>query len=192
MRALPYTITLFLESRVALNRVSKFLTAEEVKLEYIKSSEEASSDVAIKMRNGSFYWMSEEEKRLKKEKEEEDKLTEEEKKKKKKREAKEKKEKKKREKEKKKKKVVHSNSTATQKSSLVVTSYNPQSLERQRLPPQEKLEEPLLGENEAAAVASQDSASTAESNGYRLVLEDVNLEIKKGSFVAILGEYFEF
>jgi len=191
MRALPYTITLFLESRVALNRVSKFLTAEEVKLEYIKSSEEGSSDVAIKMRNGSFYWMSEEEKRLKKEKEEEDKLTEEEKKKKKKQEAKEKKERKKREKEEK-KKVAQSASTTTQKSSLVVTSYNPQSLERQRLPPQEKPEKPLLlsnGEgNEAVAVASADSGSTTESNGYRLVLEDVNLEIKKGSFVAILGE----
>ena len=183
MRALPYTITLILESRVALNRVSKFLTAEEVKLEYIKPNEE-SSEIAIKMRNGSFYWLSEEEKKLKKEKEEEEKLTEEEKKKKKKQEAKEQKEKKKREKQEakeKKKRVAQSNSTS--KASLVVTSYNPQSLERQRLPESKpELEVLPNGDSDVASML------TSESTGYRLVLEDVNLEIKKGSFVAILEE----
>jgi len=103
-----------LDLKVSLDRINKFLTAEEINTEYIKKSEVDYPDTAIRMKNGNFYWLTEEEKKLKKKKEEEE---------------------------------------AEEKKEIVQ-------------------EEPLATDNE----------------GEKLILKDLNLEIKKGSFVAILGD----
>ena len=100
--------------------------AEDIKADYIKKNEVDYPDVAIKMKNGNFYWLTEEEKKLKKKKEEEEAENEDE-------EANEKEEK--------------------------------------------------SSEEEKKEILEED-----EEEGVKLVLQDMNLDIKKGSFVVILGE----
>jgi len=104
--------------KVSLDRISKFLTAEEINTEYIKKNEIDYPETAIRVKNGNFYWLTEEEKRLKKKREEEE------------------------------------NEEGDDKKEIVGR------------------EEPPASENE----------------GEKLILKDINLEIKKGSFVAILGD----
>jgi len=150
LRTLPYVLTLMIESKISLSRVTKYLLAEEVQRDFITQSSSLDSDTAIKVQNGNFYWLSEEDKKKKKEKEEEDKKTEAEKKK-------------------KKKKTNDSKKSSTVTESIVVTSHNP----------------PAIAQKESIATESVLSPSDLP---YKLILKDINLEIKKGSFVAILGE----
>ncbi len=118
LRELPEAITSILDLKVSLDRINKFLTAEEINTEYIKKNEVDFPETAIKVKNGNFYWLTEEEKKLKKKKEEEEKDGEE----------------------------------VEEKKEVGVE------------------EEPPVTE------------------GEKLILKDINLEIKKGSFVAILGD----
>ncbi|RZK11513.1 MAG: hypothetical protein EOO43_19305 [Flavobacterium sp.] len=141
-----------IESKIALNRVSKYLLAEEVQRDFITQSTSLESDTAIKVQNGNFYWLSEEDKRKKKEKEEEDKKTDDEKKK-----------------DKKKKSQVGDSNKASVVQSIVVTSHNPP---------------PFIANKESVITESV----VDQPVPYKLILKDINLEIKKGSFVAILGE----
>jgi len=150
LRTLPYVLTLMIESKISLSRVTKYLLAEEVQRDFITQSSSLDSDTAIKVQNGNFYWLSEEDKKKKKEKEEEDKKTEAEKKK-------------------KKKKTNDSKKSSTVTESIVVTSHNP----------------PAIAQKESIATESVLSPSDLP---YKLILKDINLEIKKGSFVAILGD----
>lgn len=144
----------------------KFLNAEEVQLDYIKRGDINSSETAIKVRNGSFYWLTDEEKRIKKEKQKEEEMTPKEKKKyekeKKKEEKKKKKEEKQRLKDEKKKKI--SQSQTMNIDSIIISTSN----------------QPLLD--------GQNQTNSSENSLTRFVVEDVNLEMKRGSFVAILGE----
>ena len=71
--SLPWTISLVIESKVALDRVTKYLIAEDIDLGHIRNQVKIDSDTAIKMENGNFYWLTEAEKVLKKKKEEEEK-----------------------------------------------------------------------------------------------------------------------
>ncbi len=123
-----------MDLKVSLDRMSKYLIAEEIQSEFIKKNEVDYPDTAIKMKDGNFYWLTEEEKKLKKKKEEEEKQ---------KQAGEEKKE--------------------------------------GESPKEEKKEE-------SPALASEVSSPTDENQGEKLILKDLNLEIKKGSFVAILGD----
>jgi len=156
LRSLPYVLTLMIESKISLNRVTKYLLAEEVQRDFITRNSSLNTDIAIKVQNGNFYWLSEEDKRKKKEKEEEEKKE------------KEKKGKKDGDDKKKKSQVADSN-----KESIVVTSHNP--------PPAQK-----------ESVVNTESLLSPSDAPYKLILKDINVEIKKGSFVAILGEYILF
>jgi len=71
MLYLQWAITQIVESKVSLDRISKYLQAEDIKLDYIKKEENPISETAIKVENGNFYWLTEEEKMMKKEKENE-------------------------------------------------------------------------------------------------------------------------
>ena len=67
----PAAISAILDAKVALDRISKFLTAEEIQADYIKKEESLGCNgTAIKVKNGNFYWLTEEEKQFKKKKEE--------------------------------------------------------------------------------------------------------------------------
>ena len=173
-----------MESKVAIDRVTKFLQAEDVQLGFIKKGRAEDSDIAIKVQNGNFFWMTEEEKKTKKkmerEKEEEEKQEKlgkgnQYRKEKAKREKAEKKKKKKegklRKKENKRKsKIVDRNdSTTIQNESIIISSQK----------------EPGINLELADAEGSDTSAEKRE---VKLITENINLEIKKGSFVAILGE----
>lgn len=169
---------------MAIDRVTKFLQAEDVQLGFIKKGRAEDSDTAIKVQNGSFFWMTEEEKKLKKkmegEKEEEEKQEKlgkgaQYRKEKAKKEKEEKKKKRKEEKlrkkqNKKKSRIVDRNdSTTIQNESIIISSQK------------------QLGRNlEGPDVEGSDTS--AEKHEVKLVTENINLEIKKGSFVAILGE----
>ena len=169
MTYLPWTISLITESKVALDRITKYLIAEDIQLEHIKTEENGESDTAIKVQNGNFYWLTEEEKVKKKEKEKEEKKEEE----KKKEEGKDKKKKKKAIEE---KKIEDEKSISSGPESIVVSSQNNQvNLDPENQSPQDLESDP-------------EKASSSASTGYKLILEDINLNIKKGSFVAILGE----
>jgi len=106
-----------------LDRINKFLAAEEINTEYIKKNEVDYPDVAVKVKNGNFYWLTEEEKKLKQKKEEEE--------------------------------------------------------EKQKQEGKEKKQE---------VPVSEISSPASENEGEKLILKDINLEVKKGSFVAILGD----
>lgn len=172
-----------------MNRVVKFLLAEEVQLDYIKT--DADSDVAIRMRNGNFYWLTEEDKLAKKVKEAEEKeeqekekeetqkdkkdMTKEEKKAEKmklKEEKRIKKEKEKIEKERKKQ--------ANKKKVKVVDSENINSLTETLVISSQEQQMPGI---RGSLIRSIDGETT-----YKPVLENINVDIKKGAFVAILGE----
>ena len=112
-----------MDLKVSLDRINKFLMAEDIQADYIKKNEDL--DVAINMKNGNFYWLTEEEKKLKTKKEEDDE--------------------KKKNSEEEKKEVVE--------------------------------EKPV-----------SESCGEGESEGEKLILQNIKLDIKKGSFVAILGE----
>ncbi len=106
-----------------MDRINKFLAAEEINTEYIKKNEVDYPDVAVKVKNGNFYWLTEEEKKLKQKKEEEE--------------------------------------------------------EKQKQEGKEKKQE---------VPVSEISSPASENEGEKLILKDINLEVKKGSFVAILGD----
>jgi len=110
-----------MDLKVSLDRMGNFLTAEEIKTEYIKKNEVDYPETAIKVKDGNFYWLTEEEKRLKQKKEE----------------------------------------------------------GKQKGAGEEKKE--IAQEEEAPAAPEI-------SENEKLILKDLNLEIKKGSFVAILGD----
>jgi len=116
-------LSLMIESKISLNRVTKYLLAEEVQRDFITRNNSLNTDTAIKVQNGNFYWLTEEEKQKKKEKEKEE------------------------------KKEQGDDKIDDQQESVNITSHNAP---------------------------------------YRLVLQDINVEIKKSSFVAILGEYISF
>ena len=144
IKALPGAVSSLLDLKVALDRVSKFLLAEDIQDEYIKKNEVDYPDVAIKMTNGNFYWLTEEEKKMKKKKEQEEK-----------------------EKEKQK-----------------------EDVEKSEKGEKEEKKDEGIEEKKEIVVEKQASESSAENEGEgeKLILKDINLEIKKGSFVAILGE----
>jgi len=158
---------MILESKVAVDRVSKFLLADEVRLDYIKTGKSEDSDQAIKVENGNFYWLTEKEKILKKEKEEELKNKDSKKGK------NNKKDKKKKDK-KNKKSIVNKESLSSNSDNIIVTTYNSNNNNQQNGEAQ-----PALNNEEAQGDSNPD---------YKLILKDINLSIKKGSFVAILGE----
>ena len=148
----PAAISAILDAKVALDRICKFLVAEELQADYIKKNESLSSgETAIQVKNGNFYWLTEEEKTLKKKKEEEEKQ---------KNAGSGGKPEGKKEKEKKKKKKEKSQNTESESIKTEEKTENSPTLEGEE--GEKKLEKP--------------------------VLKDINLEIKKGSFVAVLGE----
>jgi len=117
-----------LDLKVSLDRINKYLIAEEIQADFIRKNEVDYPETAIKVKDGNFYWLTEEEKKLKKKKEEEEK----------------------------------NGAKCDEK----------------------KEEDP----KEEAPAASEVSSPTTENQGEKLILKDINLEIKKGSFVAILGD----
>jgi len=114
-----------MDLKVSLDRINKFLTAEEINTEYIKKNEVDYPGTAVKVKDGNFYWLTEEEKKLKEKKEEEKK-----------------------------------NKGGEKKNEIIQQE----------------------GSN------SEISSPTTENGGEKLILKDLNLDIKKGSFVAILGD----
>ena len=145
IKQLPGAISAVLDLKVSLDRVSKFLLAEDIQADYIKKSEDL--DVAIKMTNGNFYWLTEEERKLKKKKEDEEK----------------------------------------QKAESAEDSGGAEKAEGDKKD-EKKDDGSGSEEKKEAEVEKQASESLNENGGERLILKDINLEIKKGSFVAILGE----
>lgn len=170
---------------MAIDRVTKFLQAEDVQLGFIKKGRAEDSDIAIKVKNGNFFWMTEEEKQIKKanerEKEEEEKQEKlgkgnQYRKEKAKREKAEKKKKRKEEKMKKKEnkrksKIVRKNDSKTLENDSIIISSQKQGINL-----------------EAPPADAEGSDTSSEKHQVKLVTENINLEIKKGSFVAILGE----
>ena len=122
LKSLPFMLSLMIESKISLTRVTKYLLAEEVQRDFITRNDSLNTDISVKVQNGNFYWLSEEEKQKKKEKEHEEKKEQDDQK-----------------------------DANSDKEHIDVTSHN--------------------------------------DTPYKLVLQDINVEIKKGSFVAILGEY---
>lgn len=147
MRQLASTVALILEARIALQRINKFLMAEDLKDDYITENRGGKNAVAV--RNGNFYWLTEKDKKLKKIKEEEE--------------------------EEKKQKDEAALKRKTRKER--------KKEERKRRQANKDLEE-------EKRKAREQEKSELTDTGYRLIIEDVNVEIKKGAFVAILGEYF--
>lgn len=156
---------MILESKVAMDRVTKFLLADEIRLDYIKTGNSQDSDQAIKVENGNFYWLTEQEKLLKKKKEEELKNKDQKKNK--------KKNEKKNKKDKKNKKVRENQDSVSSRADSVVISTQHNGVQP----------------NGESSIATNKEEVQEDSNpDYRLILKDINLSIKKGSFVAILGE----
>ena len=133
---------------MALDRIAKYLTTEDIHYDYIKKDEISNSDQAIKVENGNFYWLTEEEKALKKEKEEKEKTQEPQ--------------------EKKEETETKDIKEVDENKSLHLESEKAQILD--------------------AEVEDKSPLPNAIASESQLVLEDINLTIKKGSFVAILGE----
>jgi len=143
VKALPDCVSTILDLKVSLDRISKFLLAEDIKADYIKRNEVDYPETAIKMTNGNFYWLTEEEKKLKKKKEEEEKEEGEE-------------------------------GDGEKK--------NKKSLEEEK-------KENLLEEKPASESSDENENENGNGNGgEKMILKDINLDIKKGSFVAILGD----
>lgn len=142
--------SMVMESKVALDRITKYLLSEDIHLDEIQKQENNDSDVAIKVENGNFYWLTEEEKKLKKEKEKEEKEKLE-----------------KEEKENNDKKAIE-DKEPPQSSDVILDQENPASNDLEADKKSSLIEQP--------------------NNAYNLILEDINIMIKKGSFVAILGE----
>jgi len=157
MLYLQWAITQIVESKVSLDRISKYLQAEDIKLDYIKKEENQISETAIKVENGNFYWLTEEEKMMKKEKEKE--------------------------------KEKKPGDKATVKEEKKKTDKRKVSGELKLNESSQNNEVQL--DSEASQTDLENLGSSVlstEGTGYKLILEDINLNIKKGSFVAILGE----
>lgn len=158
IRALPSIITMGLEAKVAMARVDKFLKAEELTTKDLVYTNDPTNPIAIKIENGSFYWLSAEEKKKKqeaKEKEEKEK------------EKKNKKEKKAKKKEKTKKtEPAEESKEDTEANKSLVVSSN-------------------LSENLSSTTEKSEIADSSED---QYVLKDLDIEIKRGEFVAILGD----
>jgi len=130
VKALPDCVSTLLDLKVSLDRINKFLLAEDIKADYIKKNEVDYPETAINIKNGNFYWLTEEEKKLKKKKEEEE------------------------------------------------AQEGDEDGEKKK--EEEKKEEKPASE-------SSDEIEN-EGEGEKMILKDINLDIKKGSFVAILGD----
>jgi len=160
---------MILESKVAVDRVTKFLLADEVRTDYIKTGKAEDSEQAIKVENGNFYWLTEKEKILKKEKEEELKNKD----------KKGKGDKKKNKKDKKKRKSVENKESLSSNVDTIVVSTQNNGIEPNG-------EETSLASDKEEV--QNGSVLEQENPEYKLVLKDINISIKKGAFVAILGE----
>jgi len=159
---LPFMGSMTMEAFVALERITKYLKAKDVNYGYIKQSDNIETDIAIKMENGNFYWLTEEEKKIQKEKEKE--------------------EKEKLEKENGKNGENDKKDNEAQKEALKETE-EVVALQNNEVQLDKEASPALDLENNL-----KESENNEPSTGYNLILEDINLTIKKGSFVAILGE----
>ena len=190
MTYLPRTISLIIEAKVALDRVTKYLIAEDIHLDYVKTQEKGESETAIKVEKGNFYWLTEAEKELKKEKEKEENENGEKggkKSKKKAKEIKNKEKKAKKGKEKNKKQVNEpKENTTVQKVPQSVTS---DTLSYVISSQDNEIQANLKATSPILPISPTDLEDQKESDSaYKLTLKNINLDIKKGSFVAILGE----
>src|SRR5689334_1271124 len=61
IRVLPACVASMLDLKVSLDRINKYLTAEEIQDGFIKKNEVDYPDTAIKVKEGNFYWLTEEE-----------------------------------------------------------------------------------------------------------------------------------
>ena len=68
IRMLPMVMTELIDTKVSLNRIKKFLSAQEVKLDYITRVRTSNSETAIKIQKGNFFCKIEEEYRSQEEK----------------------------------------------------------------------------------------------------------------------------
>ncbi len=133
MRSLPDSFAFALSLKVSIDRLTKFISTPELKLEYIQKNN-VDEDTAIKVQNGNFYWLSEEEKKIKKEAE------------------------------------------AAEKGEEAPKAEE----EKKQEEPEELDKQPL---DSVAEIKEEEKVP------IKYVLKDINLHVKKKSFVAVLGEY---
>lgn len=137
LRFLPVQLTTLLESMIAVNRLQKFLLAEEIDTKYIKRHDGWGSDVALKIQNGFFYWNEPGQK-----------------------------------------KDLHQK---------VKKNSQKRSVSAKTISPTEGQVCIEMSERKESAVSSKSSIAESERSS-QYILKDINLEIKKGSFVAFIGE----
>jgi hypothetical protein len=61
---MPRLLTLVMETVVSTNRIEKYLKEDNVEKNFILANHNPQSDVAVKIENGSFYWVTAKEKKI--------------------------------------------------------------------------------------------------------------------------------
>lgn len=179
----PFTASGFLDMQVSGNRINEFLVSEEVNLEYITwTDNNANDDLAIEVKNGNFFWVDpKKEKFVADKKTYEDAL--------------------------KKKKccgakpkfgeIQDGKSDSTKKSSNSAKKINMmQTITESKI--DKYLAEPLMGSDQAtdedlrsdhgSLMLEDKTADSKDSNMPKMNLKDINIQIKKGACIGIIGK----
>lgn len=178
MGMFPFTAAGFLDMQVSGNRINEFLVSEEVNLKYITwTDNDANDDLAIVVKNGNFFWTDpKKEKFIADKKTYEDAI--------------------------KKKKccgakpkfgeIQDGNSDSTKKSSSSAKKITmKQTITDTKF--DKTLAEPLMGSQATEEDPNNDNGSlmleekSADTNMPKMNLKDINIQIKKGACIGIIG-----